>query len=284
MVRLDRFLADESSFSRSDVKKMIRAGRVSVNGNFDVKPELKIDPEKDCVKADGVQIMHTGRVCLMMNKSAGVLSATEDARDRTVIDLVKEPYANKLFPVGRLDKDTEGLLLLTNDGMLSHNLLSPAKHVSKTYFVIITGAPDEQLREKFREGLDIGDKKPTLPSLLMFLSVDGDFLEEHITQSANGEDCREQLPHGMVSPLQMKEFCIRSIALADYARCGENECCAAVSVTEGRFHQIKRMFSACGREVRFLKRIAMGGLMLDPDLEPGYYRELTKEEWKLLEG
>lgn len=284
MVRLDRFLADESSFSRSDVKKMIRAGRVSVNGITALKPDVKIDPGKDLILADGMQIRQTGRICLMMNKSAGVVSATQDPRDKTVIDLVTEPFAGKLFPVGRLDKDTEGLLLLTNDGMLSHNLLSPARHVSKTYFVIITGAPDEQLADRFREGLDIGDKKLTKPSMLLFLTVDGDFLEEHVTRPFDGEDSTIKLPPGMVSREQMKEFCMRSIALSDYARCGENECCAAVSVTEGRFHQIKRMFSACGRQVRFLKRIAMGSVMLDPDLEPGQYRELTEDEWKLLEG
>ena len=168
--------------------------------------------------------------------------------------------------------------------MMSHNLLSPARHVSKTYFVIITGAPDDQLIDRFRTGLDIGDKKPTKPSMLLFLTVDGDFLEEHVTRPSDGEDDTKQLPPGMVSLEQMKEFCMRSIALADYARCGEDECCAAVSVTEGRFHQIKRMFDACGRKVRFLKRIAMGSVMLDPDLEPGSYRELTSEEWKLLEG
>ena len=283
MVRLDKFLAEESSFSRSDVKKMIRAGRICVNGSSDVKPDRKIDPETDCVTADGMVIRQTGRRCLMMNKCAGVLSATQDARDRTVIDLVDVPYADKLFPIGRLDKDTEGLLLLTNDGMLSHNLLSPAKHVSKTYFVIITGGPDEQLQARFREGLDIGDKKPALPALLMFLSVDGDFLEEHVRRGGiSGEET--PLPSGMVTPDQMKEFCMKSIALADYARCGENECCAAVSVTEGRFHQIKRMFAACGREVRFLKRIAMGTLMLDPELDPGCWRALTSEEWTILEG
>jgi len=284
MVRLDRFLADGSTYSRSDVKKLIRAGRISVNGSTAVKPDMKVDPDKDCVLADGVQIRQTGRICLMMNKSAGVVSATQDTRDRTVIDLIREPYADRLFPVGRLDKDTEGLLLLTNDGMLSHNLLSPARHVSKTYFVIITGAPDEQLIDRFRTGMDIGDKKPTKPSMLLFLTVDGDFLEEHVTRPSDGEDDTKQLPPGMVSLEQMKEFCMRSIALADYARCGEDECCAAVSVTEGRFHQIKRMFDACGRKVRFLKRIAMGSVMLDPDLEPGSYRELTSEEWKLLEG
>lgn len=283
MERLDRFLANESSFSRSEVKKMIRSGRITVNGRPDVQPEQKIDPEADIVLADGVRIQSAGRICIMMNKPAGYLSATRDGRQRTVIDLVREPWADKLFPVGRLDKDTEGMLLLTNDGALSHRLLSPARHVSKTYFAIVTGKPEQEIQARFMEGLDIGEKKKTLPAQLMFLSVDGDFLEEYVTgMEVSGAD--GTMPSGMISARQMQEFCLRSIALSDYARCGDDECCTAVSVTEGKYHQIKRMFMACGREVRFLKRIAMGTLMLDPKLESGAYRRLTEEEWKHVEG
>ena len=282
MRRLDRFLAEETSFSRSEIKKLIRAGRVSVNGSTDIRPETKTEPETDCVLLDGRRILPAGRICIMMNKPAGVVSATEDRRTRTVLDLVDEPFAAKLFPVGRLDKDTEGLLLLTNDGMLSHNLLSPGRHVSKTYFAVITGMPDEEIIQRFLEGIDIGEKKRTLPAQLRFLSVDGDFLVEYVKQGA-GENTAGTMPPGIVSPDEMQEFCMKSIALADYARCGENECCSAVSVSEGKFHQIKRMFQACGRDVRFLKRIAMGKLLLDPALAPGSYRTLTDEEIKALE-
>ena len=283
MLRLDRFLAEGTAWSRSEVKKLIRAGRVSVNGRCDVKPEMKIDPASDCILVDSVRVELQGRICLMMNKPAGVLSATQDRTDRTVIDLVSEPYAGRLFPVGRLDKDTEGLLLLTDDGNLSHDLLSPSKHVSKTYFVIITGAPDETIVTRFRQGMDIGERRRTLPAQLVFLSVDGDFLADLKQQEETETPDAPQMPAGMISLQKMQEFCIRSIALTDYDRCAENECCAAVSVTEGKYHQIKRMFQACGREVRFLKRIGMGELMLDPELESGTYRPLTPEELALLE-
>jgi len=301
MLRLDRFLSEETPYSRSEIKKMIRAGRVSLNGKCDVMPETKTDPERDLVLLDGLPVTAAGRVCLMMNKPPGVISATEDGRAKTVIDLVHEPYAGRLFPAGRLDKDTEGLLLLTNDGMLAHNLLSPGKHVSKTYFAVITGEPDEELVSSFREGIDIGEKRLTLPAQLLFLPTDGILPDEagpeepsdkFIPDEADPEESAgadpagcgkdREMPSGAAGPEEMRELCRKALSPADYARCGEGECCAAVSVTEGKFHQIKRMFLACGREVRFLKRIAMGALLLDSRLESGACRPLTEEEWELV--
>jgi 16S rRNA pseudouridine516 synthase len=212
---------------------------------------------------------------LMLNKPAGVVSATKDAHFQTVTDLIREPWAGKLFPVGRLDKDTEGLLLLTTDGALSHGLLSPKKHVSKTYFAVISGAPDQSLVRHFREGFDIGEKRNTLPAGLCFLTAPEEYAASEYAASEYS-----------VSEYDTSEYAISahaaSIRPEDYARCGQDECCAVISITEGKFHQIKRMFGAFGREVRFLKRIAMGGLALDPSLSPGEWRPLTEEEMMLL--
>lgn len=280
-IRLDRFLAEEGIGSRSDVKKLIRSGRVQIernavwqedqnagpeagmtvleagimNAGREVvrKSDIKIDPETDLVLVDGEPVRRMGLPTLMLNKPAGVVSATSDARLRTVIDLIHEPWADKLFPVGRLDRDTEGLLLLTGDGAMSHELLSPKKHVAKTYFAVVSGPPDPELVSRFREGLEIGEKRKTLPAELAFVTG------------------RDRNPQDKTS-----------ISSEDWDRCGEDECCVIISITEGKFHQIKRMFSAVGREVRFLKRIAMGGLALDPTLAPGQYRALTDEELELL--
>ena len=269
-IRLDRYLAEAGAGTRSEVKKIIRAGRVQVvkkpSGQTGqegdegsvcpaVQGDLKIDPETDEVLLDQKPVKRRLIPTLMLNKPAGVVSATQDTHDRTVLDLIQEPWADELFPVGRLDKDTEGLLLLTSDGKMSHELLSPKRHVKKTYFAVVSGPSDPALIERFRDGLDIGEKKKTLPAELVFLSKEC---------LMNG---REEHP-----------VFLKSVSEHDLARCSDEECCILVTITEGRFHQIKRMFMAVGREVRFLKRISMGGLFLDPALKPGQYRPLAQEE------
>lgn len=233
MLRLDKCLADAGVGTRSEVKKLIRSGRVQVNDVPQKSPEEKVDPERDKVTVDGTPIRTAGPVVLMLHKPAGVVSATQDRREKTVLDLVREPYAKDLFPVGRLDKDTEGLLLLTSDGALAHDLLSPRRHVEKTYLALVTGQPEEALIDRFREGLDIGEKRPTAPAGLRFL------------------------PEEETDPFT---------------------CWCEVVLTEGKFHQVKRMFAAVGRKVLYLKRTAMGALQLDEALEPGAYRPLTEEE------
>ena len=302
-VRLDRFLAEARIGTRAEVKKMIRAGRVQVttessekNHSNDskapdqehsetlriseqapgsrsnritdtksdrvtvTKSDWKVDSDVDKVWVDQRLVQRFTVPVLMLNKPAGVVSATQDNRDQTVLDLIHEPYAKELFPAGRLDRDTEGLLLLTSDGKMSHELLSPKKHVEKTYYVVIDGTPDPEMVERFREGLEIGEKKPTLPAGLVFLDTDQEASGEAITGT------------------------IESISAADLKRCGKEECCAIVTITEGKFHQIKRMFRAVGRQVHFLKRIAVGNLWLDPTLAPGQYRPLTEEELDLLKN
>ncbi len=233
-IRLDKFLADAKVGSRSEVKEYIKKGRIRINDAIAQKAEMKIDTQKDLVYFDQERVREKGFVYYMLNKPKGVVSATTDRMDTTVVDLLKEEkYCEELFPVGRLDKDTEGLLLLTNDGVLAHNLLSPKKHVEKVYYALIKGYVDEEDVTAFREGLDIGEKKNTMPSDL------------HILKS------------GEISEVE-------------------------ITICEGKFHQVKRMFQAVSKEVIYLKRISMGNLLLDRRLQPGEYRHLTKTEMELL--
>lgn len=229
MMRLDKYLCETGFGTRSQVKALLKKGLVTVNGGIVKKPEYKVDETKDQVTCMGRQASYTAFTYLMMNKPSGVVCATEDRKDRTVLDLLPADQRKGLFPAGRLDKDTEGLLLLTDDGALAHRLLSPARHVDKTYYARIRGEVTEAHQEKFLEGLEIGEKKPTLPAVLTI---------------------RKSGPESEVY----------------------------VTVQEGKFHQIKRMFHAVGCEVVYLKRLSMGALTLDERLKPGEYRELTRNE------
>lgn len=229
MMRLDKLLSEMGYGTRSQVKKDITKGNVTVNGEAVRKPETKIDTETDTVLVCGKTVTYAKYEYFMLNKPAGVVSATEDRREKTVLDLIRDKKREDLFPVGRLDKDTEGLLLITNNGELAHRLLSPKKHVDKVYYVRVRGTVTEQDVEQFREGLDIGDEKMTLPAELKILY--------------SGEESE-----------------------------------AEITIREGRFHQVKRMFRAVGKEVVFLKRLRMGTLVLDERLAPGEYRRLTEEE------
>ena len=233
MMRLDKYLCETGFGTRSQVKDLLKKGQVMVNGEVVKKPELKINETTDQILCQGKKASYQKNIYLMLHKPAGVVSATEDNREKTVLDLVRPgDRKNGLFPVGRLDKDTEGLLLLTDDGELAHRLLSPKKHVDKTYYAKIDGQVTEEHVKQFREGLDIGDEKKTLPAVLTILLS------------------------GPVSEIE-------------------------VTIHEGRFHQIKRMFEAVGCKVTYLKRLSMGSLVLDETLPLGEYRSLTEAE---LEG
>lgn len=232
MMRLDRILTEMGAGSRQEVKKLIRKGQVTVNGNVIRKPEEKIQEESADIRCLGLSFNYEPYVYYMLNKPSGVISATEDKKEHTVLDLLPKPVRTDLFPVGRLDKDTEGLLLITNDGDLAHQLLSPKKHVDKTYEADISGIVGEADIKAFSEGVDIGDETRTLPAKLEIVSVD-------INQSLSS---------------------IR------------------ITIQEGRFHQIKRMFQSVGKEVLFLRRIRMGSLSLDPELKQGASRRLTPDE------
>lgn len=236
-VRLDKYLADMNVGTRSEVKNLIKKKRVKVNGVVVNKDNLKIDIENDEVMLDGSIIKYVEFEYYMLNKPAGVVSATEDSKDRTVVDLIKG-NTKELFPVGRLDKDTEGLLILTNDGQLAHNLLSPKKRVDKKYYAKIDGIVDVEHIEQFSKGLNINYEYVTKPALLEIISADKENNQSEIY----------------------------------------------VTITEGKYHQVKRMFKAIGMEVTYLKRISMGEVILDNELGLGEYRHLTEEELKLLKN
>lgn len=232
MIRLDKYLADMGIGTRQEVKRYIRKGQVTVNGDFVSAPETKIREGEDEVRVAGKEVGYVSYEYYMLYKPSGVVSATEDPRDRTVIDLIREQKRKGLFPVGRLDKDTEGLLLITNDGQLAHRLLSPKKHVDKTYYARVQGRVTEEDVKKFAGGLDIG--------------------------TVNHE---EWTAPGVLEIIRSDE---------------ESE--ILLTIQEGKYHQIKRMFEAVGKRVIYLRRERMGTLCLDERLRPGEYRRLTDKE------
>ena len=226
MIRLDKFLCEMEMGTRSQVKDMIKKGLVSVNGDIIKKADFKFDENAARVCVKEKEISYQKFYYYMLNKPAGVVSATVDNHDKTVLDLLKDAPGKDLFPVGRLDKDTEGLLLITNDGELSHNLLSPKKHVDKAYLVETAEIVTDEMVGQLEQGVDIGEEKITMPAKVKIL-----------------EDKRIEL-----------------------------------TITEGKFHQVKRMLKAVGNEVVYLKRLSMGSLTLDSGLRLGEYRSLTEEE------
>ena len=292
--RLDKLLGQEGLGTRSELKKAVRKGRVTVNGAVEKDPGRQITAE-DRVCFDGEEIRRNQYVYYMLNKPAGVITATEDGRMRTVLDLLREPVPvpeeaepgsaaadsleetetsvpdgstlkktaaarpgpmpaeasactrpvlrRGLFPVGRLDRDTEGLLLITDDGQLAHRLLSPVRHVDKTYYAVVTGKVTESDISLFAQGFRVDDELTAMPAVLRIIE-DGSFAEAPLPDAAYGPECTQ----------------------------------VSVTIREGKFHQIKRMFAAVGKEVLYLKRLSMGTLQLDTALKPGQFRELTKEE------
>lgn len=233
-MRLDKYLADMGIGTRSEVKQHIHKGLVTVNGLMPTGPNQHVQPGLDEILYQGNAVSYTEYEYFMLNKPKGCVSAVTDRQYQTVLDLIDTKSRKDLFPVGRLDRDTEGLLIITNDGNLCHNLLAPGKHVPKTYFARVSGNVTPEDVTQFARGIDIGEEKDTLPAKLQILTNDGTFSEIMLT------------------------------------------------ITEGKFHQVKRMFQAIGKEVLYLKRISMGNLKLDDSLQPGEYRQLTGEEIYLL--
>lgn len=230
-IRLDKYLADMGIGTRSQVKQYIRKKQVLVNGMLPAGPEQKITPDTDTVSFQGQDILYTRYEYFLFYKPEGCVSAVKDNVHRTVLEYFPENRRKGLFPVGRLDLDTEGLMLITNDGTLAHNLLAPGKHVPKTYYAEVSGRVTEEDVKQFSQGIDIREARPTRPAELKLLP--------------------ENQPE------------ISRITL---------------TITEGKFHQVKRMFEAVGKKVLYLKRISMGSLELDGSLQPGDYRPLTQEE------
>ncbi len=232
-LRLDKLLADTGLWSRKEARDLIRRGQVTVDGAVVKQPEAKVDPAQSSLTAAGQPVVWQKYTYIMMNKPGGVLTATEDRRQPTVLDLLPQELRRKqLRPVGRLDKDTEGLLLLTDDGALAHRLLAPKSHVDKVYYAETEGTVDEDDIAAFAAGMTLGDGL--------------------VCQSAGLE------------------------------RLGPERC--LVTLREGKFHQVKRMLSARGKPVRYLKRLSMGALTLDETLEPGAWRPLTEEEARKVKG
>lgn len=235
LIRLDKYLANAGAGTRTEVKNKIRKGLVTVNGEVVKKPETKLDADRDAVCVGEKPLDYQKYEYYMFHKPAGCVTATQDNLHQTVMDFISSGKKEELFPVGRLDKDTEGLLLITNDGALAHELLSPRKHVDKTYYAKVEGIVSETDRQAFLQGVDIGEEKPTLPA------------ELEILKSA-----------------EISEVCL--------------------TIREGRFHQVKRMFEAVDKQVMYLKRLSMGAISLDEHLEKGEYRPLTREEIERIGG
>ncbi len=230
-MRIDKYLADCGLGTRNEVKKYIKSKQITVNGDVIVKPDVKVDEYKDIICFKGKELAYEKYVYYLLHKPAGCVTAKQDNFHKTVMEYFPEDIrAKDIAPVGRLDLDTEGLLLFTNDGPLTHHLLSPTHHIPKTYYAILDKEVPLSAIELFENGVDIGDDKLTLPAELKILS--------------------------------------------------ERE--AELTIHEGRFHQVKRMFEAVGCTVTYLKRLSMGSLILG-DLEKGEYRKLTEAEVQTLQ-
>lgn len=230
-IRLDKFLVEMNRGSRSQIKEAAKKGRIQVNGMIEKKTDRKICPDTDEVLFDGVPVVYHRYEYYMLNKPQGVVSATEDKRHKTVLDLLDGEKRYDLFPVGRLDIDTEGLLLLTNDGELAHQLLAPKKHVDKVYLAHISGTLPPDSRERIAAGLTL---------------TDGTIVKA-----------------GKLEILGLSEHGLTEVQL---------------TIQEGKFHQVKRMFEALNCKVVYLKRLSMGSLTLDKTLKTGEYRRLTEAE------
>lgn len=234
-MRVDKLLSNVGVASRAELKKYCKQGLISVNGKVINNPGVQVDSESDDIRFNGEKIVYREFVYIMLNKPDGYISATFDKYDPIVLDLIDQSYlVFEPFPVGRLDKDTEGLLVLTNDGQLAHRVLSPKKHVPKTYYAKIQGKVTEEDILAFEKGVILDDGYETMPSQLKILKSD-DMSEIELT------------------------------------------------IHEGKFHQVKRMFESVGKKVVYLKRLSMGKLKLDESLKLVEYRELTEEEVKLIE-
>lgn len=225
LLRLDEIIRGSGKYTRKQIIALVNEGRVTVNGEPAEAISQRCEPEWD-IRVDGERMEMQPFVCLMLHKPAGYLTATESGKEPPVTDLLEEQYRS-LFPVGRLDLDSEGLLLLTNDGALCHRIIMPAEQITKEYYIEVTGAFRPDTQRKFREGLEADNGLVCLPA---------------------------------------------EIEIAEDGRS------AHVWVTEGKRHQVKRMAAACGARVRYLKRLAIGGLRLDETLKPGEYRPLTEAE------
>jgi len=235
MERIDKILSNLGHGTRKEVKALLKKGKVEIDGVIVSDSATKVDPDKAIIKVSGEEINYRKFIYLIMNKPAGVVSATVDNHDETVIDLLDQQYHSfKPFPIGRLDKDTVGLLLITNDGELNHKLIAPKNHVDKVYYAEINKFIDAKDITTFKNGVVIDDGYKCMPAILEVLKA-----------NENGSE-------------------------------------VMVTIQEGKFHQVKRMFESVDKKVVFLRRISFGPLKLDENLSEGQYRELSEDEINLL--
>lgn len=309
-MRLDKFLADMGVGSRSDLKKAIRKSLVTVNGALEKDPGAQVSAE-DRICFDGAEIRYAEQQYYMLHKPAGVLSASEDRRQTTVVDLIRDAASTDasaanasaadhhaagghddgsivrstedalvrkdLFPVGRLDKDTEGLLIITNDGPLAHQLLVPKHHIDKTYYAIVTGTITEDDQRAFTRGIRYDEKLTALPATLRVLSTGKTVAE--LRRALGFTATSERL---LRTRLAGPAF----VGAEEPADITDDTLVSEVEITiqEGKFHQIKKMVKALPgeKEILYLRRITMGALRLDPALAPGEFRKLSEDEIKIL--
>jgi pseudouridylate synthase len=250
-IRLDKYLSELGIGTRSEVKKFISQGKVKVDNQVVKLSDIKIDTSLQKVFFEGENVVYEKYEYYVLNKPAGVISATKDNFHKTVIDILNVKRKG-LAPVGRLDIDTEGLILITNDGELAHNLISPKKHVKKVYEALILGSLPSDLAKQFENGFDIGEDEITMPAKLEImpnitnLNISKTLLDEIKKRAGN----------------EVKDLTF-----------------VKVTIYEGKYHQVKRMFLKFNTEVVFLRRVAMGGLMLeDLDIKIGEYKKLTSKE------
>ena len=273
--RIDKLLSHQGFGSRKDIKRLLRSHEVLLNGKQIFDPSLGIDLDTDELSVDGQAVTFQREIYLMMNKIAHTVSANKDGEHQTVFDLLapeyRTPYLqDKLHLVGRLDMDTEGLLLFTTDGALTHRLISPKSHVDKTYFVMLerefTKEEQADVTRRFEEGIAVGpdDNDPGFTCQPARVRFPGEGEINSALEKSSVDEVCQRLWNGDIEMLR----CPARFAI--------------LSITEGKYHQVKRMFSAVGNKVVFLKRLSMGGLVLDVTLKPGEYRLLNKTELALL--
>lgn len=262
-IRLDKYLTSCTTLTRSEVKQEIKKNKITVNGEIAKDPGYHVK-DNDIVCYDGKEVSYEQYVYYMFYKPMGCVSATKD-RETTVLDYFKSTGKNDLFPVGRLDADTEGLLLVTNDGGFCHDLISPKKHMNKYYYFEGCGQFIAGTFDRMKSGFDIGDEKDTLPAFLMWQN-----------QRENSKESLQFDSENTVLDIKITEV--------EYLLLNENEFLSDFDVkgilviTEGRFHQVKRMLQKNGVRVDYLKRLQIGAVSLDLSLNKGEFRALTTDE------
>ncbi len=257
-MRLDKFLAESDLGRRKTVRTYIKEGMVKVNGEVITEPAIEINGSSDVIEYLGKAVAYTGKVYYMFNKPAGYITARKDTVNKTVFDFFDDAKMNGVFHVGRLDKDTEGLLLLTNDGEFEHKLMYPQKHVEKTYFFWALGSLDEEDRKQLEQGIYIGK---------------GEILTKPAKIEVNKCGMYKEFKH---------EMSIENLNNIDSNHYNQPVVSGYLTITEGRKHQVKRMLKAVGCYVVYLKRVSIGGLTLDESLEKGQYRSLTEVEIQMI--